>query len=865
MGPTASGGRNREGSAMGSFNDSIVVGRVRRKLSAIKLSIVPRHSIHGKTDFDTLSGTNATAAEQDVVTKIRSESHELPKEDSALDLKISKPTQSAPEQEITVEDQCKSAWVSLVLEKQRCHFVHFLAHTAGTAPSQEGSRQMQVEAAKNSDTLDQHEAAGDNNAQDQQEEAGEKEESILGNLSPISDDASSMDTEEYNRAMKELEDEEKAEAESAPPKEVLVTLTGMEQGTDAEATPTNAGIPGPSNSETPQRMRYRIVSDPGEGCILENREDLSIEELARHEGRGAIANSEILTKPVTSEEAADPEALEAKRKELLAAAERFANTAVVMLEERQDAEEVMALVEEKERTAVEYMQKAKALRERWETIIGDASREADRIHREAIRPRKINFASPTDHQPLTTSKDNMKKVAELLDKNDEEIDINHLRTLVASAMKQQRTSTGTRHLCPGTRVLLRHLADVVQPETLDPMGLVELISAGTSPLGGIGTRSAHRSPVGAGTKNASLSPAEAGTREATTIMEKVATEAGVNNKKGAENLKAKAKGLISPLADLPPHHLVEEAKRRPEISLPLKISRPQRPARHTGTQLAGGTPNVACCMLQLYLVGPARTWLSDLEENSIFCWFDLKIAFEKHFRGTYKRPATTSDLQACIQKKNETSRAFRTRWLATRNECENLDNRTAMHAFIGGLQRGGLLRHKLTCLINENNLTLDNMIGIASTHTATDDDAGGELTATTIPLHQQNKNRDGGSSNNKLKNPSDDQKSGESDLVALTFQRGGQGGGRGRGRGGGAGRGQQRADKVTVAGFRAPQTYEEYKDMPCLAHIDPAIGESSHTNRNCKWFNDLKTDPEAGYNCTRKHRVRVYCPYVWFW
>ncbi|KAK1650867.1 hypothetical protein QYE76_068672 [Lolium multiflorum] len=42
--------------------------------------------------------------------------------------------------------------------------------------------------------------------------------------------------------------------------------------------------------------------------------------------------------------------------------------------------------------------------------------------------------------------------------------------------------------------------------------------------------------------------------------------------------------------------------------------------------------------------------------------------------------------------------------------------------------------------------------------------------------------------------------------------------------------------------------------MPCLAHIDPATGKSSHTNRNCKWVNDLKTDPEAGYKRARKHR-----------
>nr|XP_051202537.1 uncharacterized protein LOC127316163 [Lolium perenne] len=197
---------------------------------------------------------------------------------------------------------------------------------------------------------------------------------------------------------------------------------------------------------------------------------------------------------------------------------------------------------------------------------------------------------------------------------------------------------------------------------------------------------------------------------------------------------------------------------------------------------------MACNMLQLYLVGPARTWLGDLEENSIFCWFDLKLAFQGHFRSTYKRPSTASDLHACIQKKNETSRSFLTRYFETRNECENVDNRTAILALIGGLQRGGLLRHKLTCLLNQQKLTLDSMIDIASTHTTANDDAGGELLTAAVPLHQQKKNRDGNISN-KRKNPPEDQKSSGSDMVAMTFQGGGQGGERGRGRGGGAGRG----------------------------------------------------------------------------
>jgi hypothetical protein len=67
----------------------------------------------------------------------------------------------------------------------------------------------------------QDEATRDSDAPDQQEDARDKEDSILGNLRPTSDDASSMYTKEYNLVTKELEDSEKAEAESAPPKRSL--------------------------------------------------------------------------------------------------------------------------------------------------------------------------------------------------------------------------------------------------------------------------------------------------------------------------------------------------------------------------------------------------------------------------------------------------------------------------------------------------------------------------------------------------------------------------------------------------------------------------------------------------------------------
>jgi hypothetical protein len=108
---------------------------------------------------------------------------------------------------------------------------------------------MQDEAAGAGDAPEQQEVVGDSDAPEQQEDAGEAEESILGNLSPTSDDASSMDTEEYNCVTKELEDAEKAEAESTPPKEVFATIIGLEAETDEEANSSDPMAVGTSESK----------------------------------------------------------------------------------------------------------------------------------------------------------------------------------------------------------------------------------------------------------------------------------------------------------------------------------------------------------------------------------------------------------------------------------------------------------------------------------------------------------------------------------------------------------------------------------------------------------------------------------------
>ncbi|KAK1595412.1 hypothetical protein QYE76_018527 [Lolium multiflorum] len=575
---------------------------------------------------------------------------------------------------------------------------------------------------------------------------------------------------------------------------------------------------------------------------------------------------------------------------------------------------------------------------------------ADRIAREAIPPRRITFATPTEQQPLATPKDNMKKAAELLKKKDEEIDINYVRKLVASAMQQQSKADTSRRLasnpeqCISTaqkdaipsqhrddesrtgsterrRKVRDHPNPIPIPSDSAPKdqekGKGAMYTgrdkyrvpsppprASRPPLpprrrspagnprphgpGGINIRDSMPAPRDRNrertleqrrSRNQDREPEPRRNQERDpeprrsqgrdpeprrSRNEEYAPEPRRSRNDGGDHHQEERSHRSRSQPREPRHEseggrssyrpprrspspppsggggggggrgrrsrsrskspggaprdardrlneyrsdyigprcfgqmIREEPKPRSlNLKLPGNLKHydgSERPDTwiedyYNAVTFAGGTPNIACRMLQLYLIGPARVWLSDLEENTIFCWLDLKKAFENHFRGTYKRPATTSDLQACIQKKGETSRSFLTRWLATRNECENVDNRTAMHAFIGGLQRGGLLRHKLTCLVNANKLTLDEMINIASDHTAADDDAGGDLAATAIPLHQQKKNRDNGVSNsNKRKNPPEDQKGGGSDMVAMTFQRGGPGGGRGRGRGGGAG------------------------------------------------------------------------------
>src|SRR3954471_4884722 len=111
----------------------------------------------------------------------------------------------------------------------------------------------------------------------------------------------------------------------------------------------------------------------------------------------------------------------------------------------------------------------------------------------------------------------------------------------------------------------------------------------------------------------------------------------------------------------------------------------------------------------------------------------MQEAFTKNFEGTYKRPFTVGDLRWCVQEKVETSRAYLSRWLDLKNSCAGVHAQTAMAAFIDGLERGMLLRHKLKFLQDNHQLDLNQMIQLPSEFAAADDDARGSLPAMAVP------------------------------------------------------------------------------------------------------------------------------------
>jgi hypothetical protein len=137
------------------------------------------------------------------------------------------------------------------------------------------------------------------------------------------------------------------------------------------------------------------------------------------------------------------------------------------------------------------------------------------------------------------------------------------------------------------------------------------------------------------------------------------------------------------------------------------------------------------------------------------------------------------------------------------------------------------------------------MITIASNYVATDDDARESLKASAIQNTGKRNN------SNKWKNPPEEQQT--PDMVATTFADKGQNSQHGRGCG--TSSGQPWSSTAPASAPSAPMSYDEYCDMPCFAHRD-ALGKCNHTNRNCKFVNDIKADQEAGYKRNQRQWPR---------
>jgi hypothetical protein len=155
----------------------------------------------------------------------------------------------------------------------------------------------------------QTEDVGDNNKSELQEGVGDDDDWILDSLSPFSDDISPMASEEYERYCKGLEDADKEDGESSPPKQVFATLARIDddENDHPKETPSRAKIPAPTQPEAPPRFHTRDTPEPSQGRSLKFYEGTAADTLVEIVGKRGehVQQKEILTTPIILEVVAD--------------------------------------------------------------------------------------------------------------------------------------------------------------------------------------------------------------------------------------------------------------------------------------------------------------------------------------------------------------------------------------------------------------------------------------------------------------------------------------------------------------------------------------------------------------------------------
>ena len=104
----------------------------------------------------------------------------------------------------------------------------------------------------------------------------------------------------------------------------------------------------------------------------------------------------------------------------------------------------------------------------------------------------------------------------------------------------------------------------------------------------------------------------------------------------------------------------------------------------------GGNTTTAMQYLQLMLTGSTRGWLQSIPKNFFNTWEQFEEAFVKNFLGTYSRPGTFVELQACKQRRDEPLRSYILRWTLLRNSIGVVSEDRAIDAFQRGVWRQDL-------------------------------------------------------------------------------------------------------------------------------------------------------------------------------
>jgi hypothetical protein len=97
--------------------------------------------------------------------------------------------------------------------------------------------------------------------------------------------------------------------------------------------------------------------------------------------------------------------------------------------------------------------------------------------------------------------------------------------------------------------------------------------------------------------------------------------------------------------------------------------------------IAGHSDLLAARYLPLMMDGGKRQWINTLPPNSIDSWEDMRLAFIKHFEGSYSHATTVEDLERCIQGRNESTRSWVRRWQELWMHAYDIHPQLVIHCF----------------------------------------------------------------------------------------------------------------------------------------------------------------------------------------